>query len=58
MGTRTSPRAFGHFGGSGTYLWVDPEASVVCAVLTTRNFGEWAKAAWPRLSDAVLEELT
>jgi CubicO group peptidase (beta-lactamase class C family) len=58
MGTRTSARAFGHFGGSGTFLWVDPEASVVCAALTTRNFGEWAKAAWPRLSDAVLEELT
>src|SRR5918999_5332087 len=26
MGTRTSPRAFGHFGGSGTFVWVDPEA--------------------------------
>jgi CubicO group peptidase (beta-lactamase class C family) len=58
MGTRTSSRAFGHFGGSGTFLWVDPEASVVCAALTTRNFGEWAKEAWPRLADAVLDELT
>jgi hypothetical protein len=25
--------------------------------LTNRPFGEWAKAAWPELSDAVLEEL-
>ena len=58
MGTRTSPRAYGHFGGSGTFLWVDPDAGVVCAALTTREFGEWAKAAWPRLSDAVLEELS
>ncbi|HEU4973222.1 MAG TPA: serine hydrolase domain-containing protein [Gaiellaceae bacterium] len=57
MGTRTSSRAFGHFGGSGTFLWVDPEASVVCAALTTRNFGEWAKEAWPRFADAVLDEL-
>jgi CubicO group peptidase (beta-lactamase class C family) len=57
MGTRTSSRAFGHFGGSGTFLWVDPEASVVCGALTTRNFGEWAKEAWPRFADAVLEEL-
>ena len=24
-GTLTSPRTFGHFGGSGTFLWVDPE---------------------------------
>jgi CubicO group peptidase (beta-lactamase class C family) len=57
MGTRTSPRTFGHFGGTGTFLWVDPEARIVCAALTTREFDEWAKEAWPRLSDAVLEEL-
>lgn len=57
MGTRTSPRAFGHFGGSGTFLWVDPEAGVALAALTDRAFGEWAKAAWPALSDAVLDEL-
>ena len=25
-----------------------------CACLTDREFGEWAKDAWPRLSDAVL----
>ncbi len=25
-GTKTSPRTFGHWGGSGTFLWVDPEA--------------------------------
>jgi CubicO group peptidase (beta-lactamase class C family) len=56
MGERNSPRAFGHFGGSGTFLWVDPDAKVACAALTTRDFGEWAKSAWPRLSDAVLEE--
>jgi CubicO group peptidase (beta-lactamase class C family) len=57
MGSRVSPRAFGHFGGSGTFLWIDPEVGVVCAALTTREFSEWAKEAWPRLSDAVLEEL-
>ncbi|CAN5837703.1 hypothetical protein BH18ACT13_BH18ACT13_05740 [soil metagenome] len=57
MGTRTSARAFGHFGGSGTFIWVDPEAQVACAVLTDREFDEWAKEAWPALSDAVLEEL-
>ena len=26
-------------------------------MLTTREFGEWAKEAWPRFSDAVLDEL-
>jgi CubicO group peptidase (beta-lactamase class C family) len=55
-GTRTSPRTFGHFGGSGTFLWVDPEAEVALGVLTDREFDEWAKEAWPKLSDAVLAE--
>ncbi len=57
MGTRTSDRTFGHFGGAGTFLWVDPEAGVACAALTNRPFGDWAKAAWPTLSDDVLGEL-
>ncbi len=56
MGSRASLRAFGHFGGSGTFLWVDPDVDVVCAALTTRGFGEWAKEAWPPFSDAVLDE--
>ena len=57
LGARTSPRALGHFGGTGTFLWVDPEAHVVCAALTTREFDEWAKDAWPRFADAVVVEL-
>jgi CubicO group peptidase (beta-lactamase class C family) len=56
-GTLTSPRTFGHFGGSGTFLWVDPERGLALACLTTRDFGPWAKVAWPRLSDAVVAEL-
>jgi CubicO group peptidase (beta-lactamase class C family) len=57
MGSKTSARAFGHFGGSGTFLWVDPEPRVVCAALTTREFDTWAKEAWPPFADAVLAEL-
>jgi CubicO group peptidase (beta-lactamase class C family) len=53
-GTRNSPRTYGHFGGSGTFLWVDPEAELACVALSDREFGDWALAAWPRLSDAVL----
>jgi CubicO group peptidase (beta-lactamase class C family) len=56
MGTKTSERAFGHFGGSGTFFWVDPEHAVACAALTDREFGDWAKDAWPRFSDAVVAE--
>ncbi len=57
MGSRASARTFGHFGGTGTFLWVDPQARVVCAALTTREFDVWAKEAWPPFSDAVLDEL-
>ena len=35
---RTSPRTFGHFGGSGTFLWVDPEPGIALACLTDREF--------------------
>jgi CubicO group peptidase (beta-lactamase class C family) len=53
-GTRNSPRTYGHFGRAGTFLWVDPDAGVTLAALTDRDFGDWAKRAWPELSDAVL----
>lgn len=55
-GSLTSPEMFGHFGGSGTFLWVDPQRRLACVVVTTRPFGEWAKIAWPGLSDAVIYE--
>ncbi|MGH2652861.1 MAG: serine hydrolase domain-containing protein [Actinomycetota bacterium] len=54
-GRRNSPATFGHFGGTGTFLWVDPEAGLATVVLTDRDFGPWALEAWPRFSDAVLE---
>jgi CubicO group peptidase (beta-lactamase class C family) len=57
-GTRNSPRTFGHFGGSGSFLWVDPEAGLALAELSDLDFGPWALEAWPRLSDAVLSAVT
>ena len=54
---QSSPRTFGHFGQSGTFLWVDPELGAACGVLTTKDFGEWAKTAWPAFNDAVVREL-
>ena len=55
-GTRNSARTFGHFGGSGTFLWVDPDVDLALCVLTDLDFGDWSKDAWPRLSDAVLAQ--
>lgn len=53
-GTRNAPEAFGHFGGSGTFLWVDRTAGIAVACLTDRPFGAWAGEAWPALADAIL----
>lgn len=53
-GESNSPRTFGHFGRSGTFLWVDPDANLACAFLGDRDFGPWAAAAWPTLSEDVL----
>jgi CubicO group peptidase (beta-lactamase class C family) len=56
-GSRSSPRTFGHWGGSGTFAWIDPDVGIACGCLTDLDFGEWAKDAWPRLSDAVLSDV-
>lgn len=59
-GTRNSPATFGHFGGAGTLLWVDPGVRVALIALTDRRFDEWSADAlqlWPALSDAVLAEV-
>jgi len=53
-GHRNGPATFGHFGQTGTLLWVDPAARVALVVLTDRSFGPWAVDRWPALSDAVL----
>jgi CubicO group peptidase (beta-lactamase class C family) len=57
-GTLTSPRTFGHWGGAGTFVWVEPERRLALGVLTDLQFGDWAKAAWPRFSDSVVREQT
>ena len=55
--TTASPATFGHFGGAGTFLWVDPNAGVACAAVTDRDFDTWAIEAWPPFGDAVLAEV-
>jgi CubicO group peptidase (beta-lactamase class C family) len=61
-GSRLSPRAVGHFGRTGSLLWADPEADqgrgVGLATLSGRDFGDWARAVWPALNDAVIDALS
>jgi len=53
-GAGNSPASYGHFGQSGTLIWVDPLAELALVVLTDRDFGDWALPVWPALADAVL----
>ena len=58
-GTTNSPRTFGHFGGSGTMFWIDPDRDLAVVALADLDFERWAAtalAAWPALSDAVIAE--
>lgn len=55
-GASNSARTFGHFGQSGSFLWVDPDHGVAVACLADRDFGEWAVEAWPPFNDAVVRE--
>jgi CubicO group peptidase (beta-lactamase class C family) len=53
MGDRRSAAAFGHFGASGCFLWVDPAARLACAAVSDRAFADdrWGMATWPAWSD-------
>ncbi|HEY7053049.1 MAG TPA: serine hydrolase domain-containing protein [Mycobacterium sp.] len=55
-GDKNSPGTYGHFGQTGTFLWVDPAADLALVVLTDRGFDDWARARWPEISDTILAE--
>ncbi len=47
---------FGHFGASGTFVWVDRGRGLAAVALTDRDFEAWAREAWPALGDALVRE--
>ena len=62
-GMHNSPATFGHFGGSGTMMWIDPDVrapgTVGLVALADRIFDEWGHTAlrsWRQLSDTVIDE--
>lgn len=55
MAPENSPEAFGHFGQTGSFLWVDQPYGVACVAASDTAFGPWAAVAWPRLSTRVLD---
>ena len=52
-----SPRTFGHFGGAGTYFWVDPELKVAAVAISGTPFDTWATEAWPETNQQIVQLL-
>ena len=50
-----APSTFGHFGGSGSFLWVDPEAQLAAVSIADENFGVWSLDSWPATSERILK---
>ena len=48
------PTTFGHFGGAGSFLWVDPTSRLIGAAVGTEPFGDWAVEAWAPTNEAAL----
>lgn len=54
-GDRLDPATYGHFGRSGSFLWVDPTRGLAAAELADRDFDRWAKEAWPGFNDRIVD---
>ncbi len=53
-GTANSPATFGHFGQSGSFIWVDPVARRQAVFLGAQPFRRAHVTQWPELSDQIL----
>lgn len=53
-GTLTSPATYGHFGGAGTFMWIDPVRQMSVVMLANREFDDWAMATWPHFNDDMI----
>ncbi len=49
-----SPETFGHFGQSGSFIWVDPVARRQAVFLGARPFGAVHRETWPALGAQIL----
>ena len=58
MGSRNSASTFGHFGGTGSFLWHDPTSNISCVGLCEVEFDAWAMHHWPIFFDSVIDELS
>lgn len=53
-GASSSSQTFGHFGQSGSFLWVDPQAQLTAAFLGAEPFGKTHIRVWPGVTDEIV----
>ena len=53
-GAGNSEQTFGHFGQSGSFIWVDPVAQRQAVFLGARPFGAVHRRTWSELGDQIL----
>ena len=53
-GTGNSEQTFGHFGQSGSFIWVDPVAERQAVFLGAKPFGAVHRRTWSELGDQIL----
>ncbi|APT92145.1 beta-lactamase [Corynebacterium phocae] len=47
----------GHFGMTGTYLWIAPDDTHAMVMLSDKDFGDWAKPLWAETNTAIWQAL-
>jgi CubicO group peptidase (beta-lactamase class C family) len=57
-GPSQPPDTFGHFGMSGSFLWINRDAGVAAGCLTDGEFGQWAIDAWAPFNERVWRAAT
>lgn len=50
-----SAECFGHFGGAGSFLWMEPATGLIGASIGNIKFGEWAVPRWAAANTELLE---
>lgn len=52
-----SPATFGHFGVSGSFIWVDRERGAAAVFLGEESFGPWHKENWATFNQGLLDSV-
>lgn len=52
-----SPQVFGHFGVSGSFIWLDRDLDAAAVFLGVEPFGPWHREHWSALNQAILDRL-